>query len=66
MQVWDQVKVKTAKAGEGEEHVGRAGVVTKITGAGDDEVCTVRLDENETHESGEDDYPTDHLEFLGR
>lgn len=62
MQVWDQVKIKKVKDGESEEHLGRAGIVTKIEG---DDV-TVKLDETETHEGGEDTYPVDHLEFLGR
>ncbi len=67
MQPWDQVKVKIALEGEGEEeHVGRAGVVRAVEGEGEAEQCTVMLDETATHEAGEVVYPSANLEFLGR
>jgi hypothetical protein len=66
MQVWDQVKVKNAPAGD-EDSNGRAGVITKIEGAdGPDQQITVKLDETETHEGGEEVYSQSALEFLGR
>lgn len=65
MQTWDQVKIKIAPKGD-EEHVGRAGVVRAVEGDGDEQLCTVMLDETSTHEAGEAVYPVTSLEFLGR
>lgn len=63
MQVWDQVKVKK----EGDEHVGRAGVVTAVAGDdGPDQQVTVNLDETETHLAGEVVFAQADLDFLGR
>ncbi|MFL6675873.1 MAG: hypothetical protein ACJ8LG_21600 [Massilia sp.] len=63
MQVWDQVKVKK----EGDEHLGRAGVVNAVAGPDDaTQVVSVNLDETPTHEAGVVDFAAGDLEFLGR
>jgi hypothetical protein len=66
MQVNDQVKVLVDAE---EEHVGRAGMITSIAknpDNADDVLCTVMLDETQTHEKGEAVYPESALFFLGR
>jgi hypothetical protein len=68
MQVNDTVKV--VRAGDGdEESNGRAGRIIRIEKNpenADDAICTVELDETQTHEGGAAQYYESQLEFLGR
>ncbi len=68
MQVNDTVKVRAA-AEDDQDAIGRAGRIIRIDknpDDADDQLCTVELDETQTHEGGEDVYLESQLEFLGR
>lgn len=60
MMVNNQVQVKDEKS----EYFGRAGWVVSLTGRDEKETATVRLDESETHESGDADFLVSDLRLL--
>lgn len=65
MQVNDQVQLTKVAEGD-EESLGRAGVVTAVTGRDENELVTVMLDETPTHEAGAVEVPASDLTFLAR